>query len=249
MKLGFWQGNRPTLKLGSALANQQYWQKIRALNPIAYWPLWDVAGASSAVELMGVGNGAPVAVTFGVAGIGDGKTAASFNGSTSRVNAYTAAFSSAFSGATGAIALWAKVSGAGVWTDGVLRCFDYISVDANNRVFWRRPATDYQIDAYYVAGGTLKYVNLTGLTSTDWYQFAITWSKPADEFKAFVNGTQIGTTVTGLGTWAGSLSSSLVTIGRDADPANTWSGSIAHVAVWDKVITPTEVLRIYTANP
>jgi hypothetical protein len=40
-----------------------------------------------------------------------------------------------------------------------------------------------------------------------WTHAAMTWDTAADEFKAYINGSQVGTTQTGLGTWAGTVTS------------------------------------------
>ena len=49
-----------------------YSEKVLALSPIAYWPLWEAAGAV-AEDISGNGfDGAYTGVTLGQTGIGDG---------------------------------------------------------------------------------------------------------------------------------------------------------------------------------
>lgn len=219
-----------------------YTSKVDALNPIAYWPLAEPSGTTIVDESGNGRNGAYTAVTLGQAGIGDGRTSASFNGTTSYGNIHGASFAGAFNPAEGTAALWLKVSGAGVWTDGTTRRALSLRADASNLIQIQRPATNNLLQVLYNAGGTLEAPTIA-TSSLNWLHIAVTWSKSADQVKIYLNGAQSGATQTGLGIWVGALDSTLTNIGATAQPSTVWSGLLAHVAVWN---TPLSAAQIAT---
>lgn len=221
---------------------------IAASNLIAYWPMSEASG-TTALDISGNGrNGAYTAVTLGQTGIGDGRTAASFDGSTSFNNVYSASLAGAFSGQEGTFSIWLRVSGSGVWTDGITRRAILFLVDSSNRVGIHKAVANNEIDFLYVAGGTSKTGGVTSFSPTGWAHFALTWSLAADELKFYVNGAQSGATQTGLGTFAGALSSTQTIIGSLSTPAaQVWSGFLAHAAVWNTPLSAAQILTLATA--
>lgn len=225
-----------------------YTNKVIATSPIGYWPLAEAAGATVALDESGNGrNGAykaagePIA---GQTGIGDGRTSALFDGTNDFVNIFTASLQAAFNSAEGTMAVWCKVSAAGDWGDATARRPLYFQTDANNRVRFEKTTAAGQLAWVYIAGGTNKTVLLNGNVTTDWFHLACTWSKSADQFKAYINGAQSGATQTALGTWVGSLSATSTTIGAaDTIGSNPWKGFLAHAAVW---ATPLSAATIAT---
>lgn len=222
-----------------------YTNKVIALNPIAYWPLAEASGTVMTDESGNGRNGAYRASgepLLGQTGIGDGRTAALFDGTNDYANAFSASTQAAFNGPEGTIALWFKAGGAGVWTDATDRRLAQFRVDANNRAYLQRSTTNNVITANYIAGGTAKAVNFTTAAPTTWQHFAMTWSKTADQMIAYVNGVQVGAIQTGLGTWAGSLATTLTVLGAsDTSGSNPWSGSEAHTAVWALALSAAQV--------
>lgn len=228
---------------GSLDSTFAYTNKVIGLTPIAYWPLAEPSGTTIVDESGNGRNGAYTAVTVAQPGIGDGRTSASFDGATSFGNIFSASLQGAFNGAEGTLALWAKVSAAGVWTDATARDLTNLGVSGSNVPRIQKPTTSNQMQCTYIAGGTNKTVNI-GTSTTAWVHFAMTWSKSADQMIAYINGVQSGATQTGLGVFAGSLSATLTTIGAASTvPAAVWSGLLAHVAVW---ATPLSAGQIAT---
>lgn len=225
-----------------------YTNKIVALGPIAYWPMAESSGVV-ALDASGNGrNGAYTGVTLGVTGIGDGRTAASFDGAISYNNIYSASFAAAFSGAAGSQIIWCKVSAAGVWTDATTRRAMYCLVDASNRAGLFKPTANNEMDSLYVAGGTSLGAAKTTFSPTTYFHLALTWSKAADQMIMYVNGVAITPVSTGLGTWAGALSVTQTIIGalNTGATAQVWSGSLAHGAVFNRALSAAEVLAAAT---
>jgi hypothetical protein len=222
-------------------------QQTAAANLIAYWIMGESSGT---VSLDSSGNGrvgAYTGVTLGATGIGDGQTAASFDGATSFNNVYGASLAAAFNGQEGSFSIWGKVSAAGVWTDGISRRMILFQVDASNRVGINKAVANNEVDILYVAGGTSKSTGVTSFSPTGFFQIGLTWSKAGDAVKLYVNGVQSGSTLTGLGTFAGALSSTQTIIGAlSTAAAQVWSGSMAHAAVWSTPLTAAQMLTLAT---
>lgn len=194
-------------------------------------------------------GGAPTAVTFGAAGVGDRRTAASFDGITSLANIHTQSTEDVFSGSEGTIVAWAKVSGAGVWADGTVRRIFQFRADSSNQILFGRTATNDRLIAQYTAGGTSEFVALDGLSDVDYMPLAISWSATNDQVKAYKDGAQAGSTQAGLGTFAGALNNATTLIGAlNSAPANVWDGSIAHVAIWRTALTGAQITAIHNAS-
>lgn len=211
---------------------------------IAHWPNDELVGVTAG-DLSGHGrNGIYTGVTLEQTGIGDGKTAASYNGTTSYTNVYSTSLRDAFSPLAGTVMVWAKVSAVGVWTDGIDRRIINLSVNSSNRVYITKNPSANSLTLLYAAGGTAKSRTLT-ISSIGWNCFVITWDKAVDEVKAYLNGVQQGVTLTALGTWAGVLASTTTLIGASATtPTLLWSGLEAHVALWNRALSDAEVATL-----
>ncbi len=215
---------------------------VSPIPPIGYWPMAEPSGGVALDASGNMRHGAYTSATLGQPGRGDGRTSVLFNGTSSTNNAYSASLAGAFNGAEGSLCGWFKVSGAGVWTDATTRRLAYFFVDSSNRVSILRTATNNQLSAFYLAGGTNKSVNFTA-SSLDWFHVAITWSKSADQVKVYLNGIQQGATQTGLGTWAGALASSTVRFGS-ATGGEFWSGFGQDGEARDYALSPGQIAEL-----
>lgn len=226
--------------------SRPYWKKVLSTsrsNLLAYWPLWEASGVT-AVDRSGNGrNGTYSGPTLGQAGIGDGRTSALFDGVNDVTNVHGASFVAAFNGSEGTLATWARVSAAGVWSDGSNHHIFNLAVNGSNVVVGFKN-TGGSLALQYIAGGTAKTFTLV-TTTTLWFHLTITWSKSADQAKFYFNGTQNGATQTGLGTWAGSLAATTTVLGAtNTTPASVWSGYLAHCAVWDTPLNATQIAKL-----
>lgn len=213
----------------------KYHKKVLRLGPIAYWPLWEPSG-SVAQELVNGWDGAYTGVSLGHPGIGDGKTCPFFDGTTAFVDVYTTLLRDAFSGAEGTLMIWAKVYDVGVWTDSADRYTIHLRADADNFIqLARKHSTNNTLFSRYAAAATPETQADTAHGGTlTWMQFAITWSKAAEQVKHIVNGAQWGATDVTLGIWAGNLIDTATIIGALATtPTAPWHGWLAHAALWD----------------
>ena len=105
--------------------------------------------------------------------------------------------------------------------------FDLMA-DVNNRIviYWGDATS--QLAFAYLAGGTFSSVSTLSVSEdSTWHLATMTWDTGADEFKVYIDGSQIGVTQTGLGTWAGAFNGE-GSIGADAWAVHgfTWNGII-----------------------
>jgi hypothetical protein len=230
---------------GSLASNLAYTNKVKALSPIAYWPLADTSGTTATDESGNGRNGTYTATTLGQTGIGDGRTAASLDGSTSFVNMFSASLQAAFGSAEGTFAAWARVANAGVWTDAAQRRVIRFAADANNAVAMYRSTTNNTFSWQYVAGGTTLTRSKAALSTTDWFHIALTWSKTNNQAIAYFNGAQEGAILTGLGVWAGNLASSTTLVGATSQtPGGVWNGNLAHAAIWASALSAAQIATL-----
>lgn len=226
----------------------RYTQKVQALSPIAYWPMAEASGAT-ALDASGNGRtGTYTAVTLGQTGIGDGRTCPLFvPASNSKNNVYSASLAGAINTAEGTLSAWFRVRAASVWTDGAQRQIMIFLADGSNSIVMQKHSVNNTFTWIYKAGGTSKALDLGSTSPTGWTHVAMTWSKSADQVKFYLNGVQVGSTLTGLGVFAGAISSTFATIGagdNTATPSSLWDGVIAHVVPWSTPLSATQVLSL-----
>lgn len=76
----------------------------------------------------------------------------------------------------------------------------------------------------------------------------LTWSKAADQMIFYINGVAITPISTGLGVFAGALSTTQTIVGalNTGVTAQVWLGLLAHMAVFNRPLSAAEVLSAAT---
>lgn len=238
---------------GSSSADRNaYADELTALwsgNIVSYVPLWECVGSPYAEDYAGSNDGlySSTGVTLAQDGIGDGRTSAKFNGTTGYVNMYTAGLASAFNGAEGTVSGWFKVSAA-EWTDGAARVVARLAASSSNQILIIKSSVNGRFEYTYTAGGTQKQYRKESTSNTTWCSFALTWSKSNNRVRCYFNGAQVGSTLTGLGTWVGALDPATANIGATSSSSvsNCWKGNLAHVVILDREATAAEIAAAHT---
>ena len=219
-----------------------YFQRVLNTQPenlLAYWPLDDSVGSTTVRNPANPAeNGLPAKVTFGIPGIGDGKTAASFDG-TGNINISSTFLNGAFDGDEGSVIIWAKVSSASIWNDFTQHEYFSIVGDTCALSLYRRD------DNLFVAERKIKtasktvasMINTSNMTRTDWLCMGMTWSRANNQLKFYANGLPQSTPATGLMAWEGAL-------GPNCLIGNNWSGSLSHVALWNTALPDAQMLAL-----
>jgi len=232
-------GEVAAISAGGAIANLST-RTLDGLGQAAALPVTDYGsnalhGAPSAVGLVGDNR----------AGSNEG---GQYNGATAYTNIYSAALNAKFNGQEGSFIVRAKCP-TSAWTDGAERVLLTFGADGNNYTALRKKAGANSMQWVYVAGGVVLELSQAGFSADTLQTFGQTHSLSADQFKSFVNGSQVGATQNGLGTWAGSLATNLCVIGAGTSvPVNIWNGAISDVIITlnGVVATPTQMSDIHT---
>lgn len=212
---------------------------------IGYYPLAEQSGTTATDESGNGRNGTYTAPTLAQPSIGDGRTATSFDGSTSYIT-LPAGIGSAFSAAEGTALLFFRIPTWATWQLNALKRTLTLQVDTNNRVLLDHEATTInQLGWFYVAGGTVKSRTVSHVTTLagGYICQALTWNKAQDRARAYLNGVQQGADLTGLGVWAGTPATLFIG-SASAVPGNPWNGLIAHVAIGTRELTAAEILSL-----
>lgn len=221
------------------LSSAPYVDKVLGYAPIAFWRLNEASGSdaldSSTNGYDGLYSGPTLAALTGP----DGSNAPSFNGTSDRVLLSSSGVIADLDMTEGTALLWFKPA-SGVWTDGATRYALGIYASGTNYLVIGKDSSN-RLAMQYRAGGTTKQYLDGTFTSTDWVCAVMTWSASADEVKFYIDGAQVGSTQTGLGTWSGAVTS--VTLGSYI-ASFFWSGGLALGALFDTVLSDTAVANL-----
>lgn len=216
--------------------SNRYFKRVMGTGPIAYWPLNEESGATVRSLVSTAQNGTYGGLVTPGAGTSPfGLPCPFFNGA-GFANVLTAALIAAFSGATGSLMTWQRVSAVGDWTDGVERRVASFDADANNFTLHRKSAANNRFDWYYRSGGVQNLRGYTPFSSTAWWSMITTWTAGATH--VYINGAEdLPAMVPGV--WAGALANAIIGAATVV-PANPWLGWISDVALWNRVLTGAE---------
>jgi len=237
------------MSMGHALlvpgVGAKYTKRIQNLfgNAIIGYYVGGEPNGAVAIDDSGRGfNGAYTGVTLGQPGIGDGLTCPLYDGANDYMQP-PAGFRTALNGQLFSILLWAAVSSTAVWEDGTSDSFVRFEVDVNNFTYIRKNTVANGLRFQYSANATSKFVTDTSLNgSLAFFHAAMTVDLVADQMKAYLNGIQIGTTQTGLGTFVGAFDPNRVVIGATSiTPQEPTNGRLQHICVLNRAATPAEV--------
>lgn len=216
-----------------------YRDRVLATRPddlLAYWRLNEASGATVADSTGNGFHGAYNGALWGRPGMGDGGTALGFDGIDDQIDVYSAGLSAAFKGATGSLLVWFKL-----YDLAATRGLFYAQVNGSNYIFVYI-TTAGTLGVGYRAAGTTRYALTSALTwDTDWHQYLMTWSKPDDRVRQYLDGQAVGTDASSLGTWAGAPVAMLV----GSSSSGVMRGSLAHAALWDVALDAADVSFLF----
>lgn len=217
---------------------------------LVYWPFDDASGTTAADASGNNRNGTYSGVTLGVTGIGDGATAARFDVSSSTMNGVGSsnglpAALAATIATAGTVQAWFKMGSSGAWSDGLAHYIWEIQATAQNRISALKSATNTITLAHRGSGAPKQ--NTATLSDLLWHHVATTWDTAADQVKTYLDGVQFGSTLTGIGVFAGTPN--LIRIGSLGSSNGPWSGDLAHPAIWSVALDAAAIADLATVNP
>lgn len=205
---------------------------------IGYYPLNDLSGSVahdySGNDYHGTYYSASVG---GETGIGDGLKAPYFD----EINDYVdlpSGFLSAWDGREVTVAFWARMDRSVDWDDGQSKrpwmCEDSVGGGFRFESMPNYPKMQYNLNAY-------AYIRITVGTPTTWQHYAMTCSDSGSIARAYWNGVAGGTTAYG----STDAALTYANIGTFQDGTGAfWRGGIAHVAIWNRVLTASEIAQL-----
>ncbi len=204
------------------------------LGLIGYWS-FDEATGTIAHDFSGRGNAG--ALTGGpIWTPGKSGTAVLLNGSSDYVN--ITSIIGEFNVDKGTLSTWIKITPAATLEKEVLN----IRADGNNEI----EMTDF--DGIGGLNFRFKYRTLT-INSTDisddntWHMVTMTWDTTADQFKAYVDGVQTGSTQTTLGSWAGAITGA--NLGANTAANGFLPGRLDETRIYNRALSATEIATLY----
>lgn len=223
------------LRKGAAAAS--YDDTAVALLNDGYWPAKETAGTNAdeyggTAAKDGTFSGVTLNSAAGPAAVGG--TAGAWDGVDDYLDLFSATLAGDVSMATGSISVWFQDDD---WSNATSRFIAHFYSAATNRIMIEKTGANTLRFRARLASSNATITH-TLSSPSGWYHLLVTWSDAAnaDELKAYINGSQVETTVTGLGTAAGSLTA--FTVGREQTTGGTsWDGNIMAIGVTSDVLT------------
>jgi YD repeat-containing protein len=210
---------------------------------IAYYPLMETSGKNivdlSPNNRSGVYEGNPALNTVPALC----ENAPQFDGVDDIADVFSAGLASGFNGDEGTIIMQLKVEKE-EWIDGNTAYYLSLSADPNNNIALYKSANN-QLEFAYTAGGKRVSATINDIATDHWVTYTITWSKSQDRFYSYVAGELIYPAQTGLGDWAGELTTAEFA-GNLNSGGNFAKSSISSVVILNREATAGEI-REYSA--
>ncbi|MBN2303073.1 MAG: LamG domain-containing protein [Anaerolineae bacterium] len=214
-----------------------YWETVLDVDPAtleAYWRLNETSGTTAADSS---GNGRDVTVTgvtWGQTGIGDGCTAAGFDGVNDLIDIYSTGLRDALDAAGGVtVSWWVRVSAY----DGVQRSMTGLKAgSAANLVAYLAPSG---VMTFYWADGVYRIRTYDPGGSTEWIHVAAVLDKTGSTVDFYINGVSLTSQAASYAGW-----SSVSNVRVGVNPVvniQYWLGDMAHVAIWSKALNSTQI--------
>ncbi len=241
-----------TRKPGVSVPYTQTVLSVQNSNLLAFWPLNETSG-TTADNAQGVGarDGTYSNVTLNDTPGPKGENAGTWNGTNSFVDIFSNSLSNALNGAEGSMAIWFKVSQAGVWSDGLSAFLFQIRISTTNRIFLTKGATTDQLSGRRQVGGETGAFSFITSGPTTWVHQVLTWSEANTRWNFYVDNVSRASG-SNIGTWpGGTLDSAFCNIGinDNAGVLNPTDGHLQYAAIWNVELTASEVSTLYGGGP
>ena len=179
---------------------------------------------------------------------------AHFDGIYSYLDCYSPELVRNYQGDETTIIFRAKVESPAIWTDGLQHgLFGFYPFNANTDEFGAiniyKDVGNNNISFFCALESGFFNLHTTPLSSSLWFSVAITFSQLGNEMKMYLNGVQVGTTVSPLSAWndAYPISNGLLFGGTSTGVLNKWAGWMADGIIgWSKVASPQQISVIHS---
>ena len=145
----------------------------------------------------------------------------------------------------GTVSAWAKLENVSDNTP----IFKFYTNSNNQATIIYLHSTNQFKFMYKAAGTNTQVIESAGSIEGDgnFHHFAMTWDVGGTSFKAYIDGSQVGTTQTSFGTWSGTPS--VFELGRNGlSGTGYWIGKIDEVGLFNAAKTSGDIVSIYNTG-
>jgi len=145
----------------------------------------------------------------------------------------------------GTISAWAKLSNV---SDNTPIFKFYTNSNNQATIIYLHSSNEFKF-MYKAAGTNTQVITSAGSIEGDgnFHHFAFTWNVGGNEFKAYIDGSQVGTTQTTFGTWSGTPS--VFELGRNGlSGTGYWIGNIDEIGLFNAAKTSGDIVSIYNSG-
>lgn len=229
------------LGVGRGASGVDYAAKVLSYSPLGYWKLQDASGSTADDSGPNGYDGTYTGgYTLANAAGPDSTSVAYFDGTNGYVN-LPAGFYGAMSRTLHTVVVWVKVNSSSTWSEVNDRGIFSISRNANQ--VWALmavPNTDVWRARNRATSATLVDKDAASSASTDWVCVGMTANQSSNRLRIYINGVQVGTDGTGLGTTTNiNVRAHIGAYATTTPPANYWHGWLAHVSVFNSELDST----------
>lgn len=227
-------------------------EMMLSFNPTTLWPLVETSG-TQVTDVSGNGLHGVYAGSVSLSNIigPDGVNRQTLWPDTGLgvANVYSAGLNSAWTPDLFSVVAWTKSLN---WGDAVTRYVWQLAAGGSDFTWFQKLNSANFGRPVYTAGGIGDKVDWSTVKTAEWYMLTLTVDVAGDAMKFYVNNAQLGATQTGLGTWAGALSSTSCVLGNASSTGTIpWAGWIGYVGMYfNQILSLANIQAIYAAgNP
>lgn len=204
---------------------------------LAYYTLSESTGTIAHDSSGNGNNGTATGVTWGQTGIGDGTTAAGFDGINDLINIYSTAIRDALDAASAiTLSWWSRVS----TYDAVTRMMISFRASGNATLASYLNTTGVISLVWFDPSAKQKIFDPVG--SLAWLHFSAVLDKAGGSVNFYVGGSPLGALSASFAGWT-SLENFRIGVNSAAN-IQYWLGDIAHVAIWTAALSPAQIAAL-----
>ena len=232
--------------LTSPTTSGAYAAAVLADSPLAYYRLGDTSGTTMTDSSGNIRNGTYAnSPTLGVSGAtSDGDKAVAFNGTSQYASTASASWVPTYS-ASWTFECWAKFTSTGFACILSVRLVSATNTDVTLNLTIGRTAGRIGAETWDWQNTASRAISDVNNNDGNWHHVAVTFDKPTNILKLYIDGTLRDTKTQGT---TGTGGNRFVTIAANNGGALQWfPGSVDEVAVYGTALSSTQVAAHYAA--
>lgn len=211
---------------------------VQPASLIGYWRLNESSGTTAADSSDEGHDGTATGVTWGADGMGDGATAASFDGVNDYITLPHAALDAAMDFSSGTFMAWVNTD----WVDDLIRTVFRVESSGDGQLFLNVSATGLVVFRHNTTGNRAQPTYTP--SGTGWRHLAATWDATTEQAVLYLDGSAVSSGA-GVASWTDALTDAH--LGVNAGTSHFWNGDLAHCALWNTALSAAEIAPLGVA--